>query len=125
MIVTPHARKVTVAALIAATVFGAPISGAAFAAASASTRSPAVTYAFRTLDNANGRSFNQLLGINNHGKIAGYYGSGAQGHPNKGYLLAPPYGQSNYRAEDVPNAAQTQVTGLNSTGVIGRVLRHD
>jgi hypothetical protein len=108
----------TVAALVAATVFGAPVSEAAFAgSASASARTPAVTYAFRTLDNANGRSFNQLLGINNHGKIAGYYGSGAQGHPNKGYLLAPPYGQSNYRAEDVPNAAQTQVTGLNTTNV--------
>jgi hypothetical protein len=120
MIVTPRARKMTVAALLAATVFGAPVSGTALAAssgASARTRAPAVTYAFRTLDNANGRSFNQLLGINNHGKIAGYYGSGARGHPNKGYLLAPPYGQSNYRAEDVPNAAQTQVTGLNSTGV--------
>lgn len=112
----PHARKVTVAAFIAATVFGAPISGAAFAAR-AGTRSPAVTYTFRTLDNAKCRSFNQLLGINDHGKIAGCYGSGAQGHPNKGYLLAPPYGPSNYRAEDVPNAPQTQVSGL-STGVI-------
>ena len=86
MIVTPHACRMTVAALTAATVFGAP--GAAFAAsASASARTPAVIYAFRTLDNANGLSFNQLLGINNHGKIAAYYGSGAQGHPNKGYLL--------------------------------------
>ena len=32
-------------------------------------------------------TFNQLLGINNEGTIAGYFGSGAQGHANKGYTL--------------------------------------
>ena len=36
-------------------------------------------------------TFNQLLGINSHNVIAGYFGSGADpAHPNKGYLLDPP-----------------------------------
>jgi hypothetical protein len=119
MIVTPRFRKITVIsaglAVVVAPVL-VPLAGAAVPAA-ASTGTPTVTYTFRTLDNTKGRGFNQLLGINRHGKIAGYFGSGAQGHPNKGYLLSPPYGQANYRAENVPGSAQTQVTGLNGTGV--------
>ncbi len=95
-------------------------------AASASTLSPASTaspassattggYSFRTLDNANDVTFNQLLGINDFGVIAGYFGSGAQGHPNKGYLLEPNHAQ--YINENFPGSVQTQVTGLNNTGV--------
>jgi hypothetical protein len=61
-------------------------------------------------------TFNQLLGINNAGVIAGYFGSGAAGHPNKGYKLFPPYGQGNYANENFPGSVQTQVTGLNDKG---------
>jgi Cu/Zn superoxide dismutase len=71
------------------------------------------SYGFRTLDNTADVTFNQLLGINDNGLIAGYFGSGAQGHPNKGYLL----GQGSYTNENVPNSVQTQVTGLNDNGV--------
>jgi hypothetical protein len=60
-------------------------------------------------------TFNQLLGVNDEGLIAGYFGSGAAGHPNKGYLLAPRAGA--YINENFPHSAQTQVTGLNNTGV--------
>ncbi|MGH3190981.1 MAG: hypothetical protein ACRDPY_03540 [Streptosporangiaceae bacterium] len=75
-------------------------------------------YSFRTLDNANDPTFNQLLGINDEGVIAGYFGSGAQGHPNKGYLLLPPfYSQHSYTGENFPGSVQTQVTGLNNRGV--------
>ena len=62
-------------------------------------------------------TFNQLLGINNEFVIAGYFGSGAAGHPNKGYLLLPPYAQNNYINENFPGSTQTQVTGLNDRGV--------
>ena len=58
-----------------------------------------------------------MLGINQHGVIAGYFGSGAMGHPNQGYLLTAPYGQGNYRSENWPESVQTQVTGLNDRGV--------
>jgi hypothetical protein len=71
---------------------------------------------FTTLDDQADPTFNQLLGINNSGEIAGYFGSGAAGHPNKGYTLAPPYGQSNYTNENFPGSAQTQVTALNNLG---------
>ena len=74
-------------------------------------------YSFRTVDNANDRTFNELLGINNTGRIAGFYGSGAPGHPSKGYLLSKPYGQSDYHPVHYPGSAQTEVTGLNDTGV--------
>jgi YD repeat-containing protein len=75
-------------------------------------------YSFTTLDNANDLTFNQLLGINDEGVIAGYFGSGAQGHPNKGYLLLPPfYSQHSYINENFPGSVQTQVTGLNNRGV--------
>jgi Cu/Zn superoxide dismutase len=70
-------------------------------------------YGFRTVDNAADLTFNQLLGINNEGVIAGYFGSGAQGHPNMGYLLTP----AGYQPENVPSSVQTQVTGLNDSGV--------
>jgi hypothetical protein len=93
-------------------------------AASASTlststlsASTAASYRFETLDNQHDVTFNQLLGINNEGVIAGYFGSGAAGHPNKGYQLLPPYGQGNYVNENFTGSVQTQVTGLNNRGV--------
>ena len=88
-------------------------------AANAAQAGPAAqtSYRFETLDNHHDVTFNQLLGINNEGLIAGYFGSGAAGHPNKGYLLHPPYGQRNYTNENFPHSVQTQVTGLNDNGV--------
>ena len=67
------------------------------------------------MDNARDLTFNQLLGVNNEGVIAGYFGSGAQGHPNKGYLLLPC--GPRYQNENFPGSVQTQVTGLNDDGV--------
>ena len=90
---------------------------AAVPAIAATANSPAATYTFRKLDNAHDPTFNQLLGINNHRKIAGYYGSGAHGHPNRGYLVSPPYGQANYHPVRFPGSAQTEATGVNDNGV--------
>jgi hypothetical protein len=70
-----------------------------------------------TLNNQADLTFNQLLGINDEGTIAGYFGSGAAGHPNKGYTLTPPYGQGNYTNENFLGSVQTQVTGINNEGV--------
>jgi len=75
-----------------------------------------MSYTFKTLDDHADPTFNQLLGINDHGKIAGYFGSGASGHPNKGYTLSPPYGQNNYHNENFPGSVQTQVTAINNLG---------
>src|ERR1035441_1522440 len=74
-------------------------------------------WAFSTLNNRNDTTFNQLLGINNRGQIAGYFGSGAAGHPNKGYLLNLTHDASFFANENVPTAIQTQVIGVNDTGV--------
>ncbi len=72
-------------------------------------------YAFQTIDNPGDPTFNQLLGINNSGTIAGYFGSGAAGHPNQGYRVSSPY--SSFTSENFPGSAQTQVIGINNRGV--------
>ena len=84
-------------------------------AAARTTGVPAahISYAFRTLDDNADLTFNQLLGINDDGLIAGYFGSGAQGHPNMGYRLDG----ASYTSENFPGSVQTQVTGLNDNGV--------
>ena len=46
--------------------------------------------------------------------IAGYFGSGGMGHPNKGYTTVPPY--TSFTNENFPASVQTQVTGLNNVG---------
>lgn len=71
---------------------------------------------FRTLDDRRDLTFNQLLGINNSGVICGYFGSGAAGHPNKGYTLRAPFAQNNYRNENFPGSIQTQVTAIDNIG---------
>ena len=84
----------------------------------ASTTSPGKgTYSFTTLDNPADLTFNQLLGFNNDGIIAGYFGSGAAGHPNKGYVLVRTRAGFKIMNENFPGATQTQVTGLNDRGV--------
>ena len=86
-------------------------------AAGGAPTAAAQSYTFQTLNNTNDLTFNQLLGINNSGTIAGYFGSGLAGFPNKGYTLIPPFGQGNYTNENFPTSVQTQVTGLNNAGV--------
>jgi hypothetical protein len=110
----------TVAAVAGSLVLAGPAwaSGAQAGARQAATghQAAAASYTFTTLDDAADPAFNQLLAINSHNVIAGYFGSGAAGHPNKGYLLNPPYGQADYVNENFPGSAQTQVTGLNNLG---------
>jgi hypothetical protein len=91
---------------------GTLATAAAFAVAGPANAS--TSYSFQTLNNNSDLTFNQLLGINNDGVIAGYFGSGAQGHPNKGYELWTP---GTYKSENYPGSVQTQVTGLNDEGV--------
>jgi probable HAF family extracellular repeat protein len=69
---------------------------------------------FKTINDQKDPTFNQLLGINDQGKIAGYFGSGAQGHANMGYTLTPAYGPNSFHNENFPGSVQTQVTGLNN-----------
>jgi hypothetical protein len=97
-------------------VFSLALSAALAPAARAEPRVPAA-FSFRTIDNGRDPSFNQLLGINNGGRIAGFFGSGLRGHPNKGYLVGRPYGPGSFKAVNFPGSAQTAVTGINDKGV--------
>jgi hypothetical protein len=73
------------------------------------------SYTFRTINDPADPTFNQLLGINNDGVVAGYFGSGAQGHPNMGFRVGS--GSSSFVAENVPGSVQTQVTAIDNQGV--------
>ena len=75
-----------------------------------------IAYRFQNIVNNNDVTFNQELGINSAGTVAGYFGSGMAGHPNKGYTVVSPYGQANFTNENFPGSVQTQVTGLNNIG---------
>jgi hypothetical protein len=93
----------------------------------------AKNYSFETFDDPvdisfaatqNIPTFTNLLGINNEGLIAGFYGSGNPGDPNQGFLLTP---TGTFTPEDFPPTSQnpvtgnevlqTQMTGLNDNGV--------
>jgi hypothetical protein len=108
-------RRLGLAAVASGALALALAGPASASTASASTQSTG--YHFQTLNDTRDLTFNQLLGINNEGAIAGYFGSGAKGHPNKGYELFLPDGQGNYYNENFPGSKQTQVTGLNDLGV--------
>lgn len=88
---------------------------AALALAWGSQPAHAVAYTFQDIINTNDATFNQELGINSTGEIAGYFGSGMAGHPNKGYTTTPPY--TSFTNENFPSSVQTQVTGINNAGV--------
>jgi hypothetical protein len=89
--------------------------GADAAMAAPTTAAAPAGFGFRTVDDAQDPTFNQLLGVNDEGVIAGYFGSGASGHPNKGYTVH--HGARKFVDENFPGSAQTQVTGLNNKGV--------
>ena len=73
-------------------------------------------YTFKTVDDPGDRTFNQLLGINDRGIIAAYFGSGAAGHPNKGFRVAE-QAITGFANENFPRAVQTQVIGINESDV--------
>jgi hypothetical protein len=74
-------------------------------------------YTFTTLGDPKDPTFNQLLGINDFGEIAGYFGSGspATTHPNKGFTVAP-YSGNLFTNENFTASQQTQVTAINDWG---------
>lgn len=72
------------------------------------------TYSFQTINNPGDPNFNQLLGINNEGTIAGYFGDGMGIVPNNGYTWTKSGG---FVAENFPGSAQTQVVAINNVGI--------
>ena len=119
-IITNRSRSIWPARLgmaITAVTLGVSASAAPALAANGPTIPDASgNYSFAKLNNPADPTFNQVLGINGSGLIAGYYGSGMAGHPNKGYVI-PNDGHGSYQTENFPGAAQTQVIGLNNGGV--------
>jgi hypothetical protein len=110
-------RKFALAAGTATALTGlAAVATLALSAPAGAAVSTSGGYHFTTIDNKKDLTFNQLLGINAAGVIAGYFGSGMPGHPNKGYTVKMPYHQSDFKSSNFPHSAQTQVTGINDIG---------
>jgi hypothetical protein len=77
-----------------------------------------VQYKFTTVDDEHDTTFNRVLGENNEGRVVGYYGSGSPSHPNRGFVVRPPYQQNNFKDEDFPQAVDTQITSVNNKRTI-------
>mgnify|MGYP001032313757 FL=1 len=108
------ATTATTGAALAAVLLAGPALASPTGPAAAT--SPTGAYTFRTLNDQHDPTFNQLLGINRSGVIAGYFGSGAAGHLNQGYTMVQRHGQPVFRSETFPGSVQTQVTALNDRG---------
>jgi probable HAF family extracellular repeat protein len=83
------------------------------AARSVARQAPSTTYTFKTADYL-GDTFTVLTAINDHGVIAGYHGDGTT-TPSQGFILTLPL-PGTFATENYPNAAQTQVNGINDNG---------
>jgi probable HAF family extracellular repeat protein len=104
------------ASLVSSAALFVLISAAAGSAALSGPSKAFGLYVFESVANPADPTFDQLLGISNHGLIAGYYGSGADAqHPNKGFLVALGKAAS-FTNEDYPGAVQTQVVAITNTG---------
>ncbi|HLI64186.1 MAG TPA: hypothetical protein VKV05_12365 [Terriglobales bacterium] len=70
----------------------------------------AQNYTFMTINNPGdpNNPFTQLLGINNHGVIAGYHNF----YQNQGFTLTLP---EQFTTENYPNSMMTQVIGINNS----------
>ena len=91
---------------------------AAQAPAVAATPPPADGYQFVQLGSHKDRTYNSLTGINNHGRIAGSYGSGIGSHTaSKGYTINAPYAQGDIKVENFPHSTLSVVEGLNDNNV--------
>ena len=73
----------------------------------------ATAYSFKTLDNPDDPAFNELLAINNLGKVGGYYGNGSKKNPSVGYIVRD-FGNSHYRTKHYPGAIDTVVTAVDN-----------
>ncbi len=115
----PYLVSLLGAFAIAASVAGTPALTAA-ARTSAIPQAAATAYTFQHIASPHDPTFTQLLGINGHGAIAGYYGAGqilgGILHPNQGFTLTLP---SSYTAENFPQSMQTQVIAIDNQGNSG------
>jgi hypothetical protein len=77
-----------------------------------------IRFKFKTMDDPYYTSFNRLTGINNDHRITGYEGLGTKHDPSEGYKVYPPYGGSNYRKVEYPDARDTVATSLSNRRTI-------
>jgi hypothetical protein len=120
-------RSVALVSLVTAGALACSLAAPGLAGAAATGRTPGVIVrpafaSFKhviTIDDDHGATYNILTGINREYRIAGFYGIGNDpGHPSKGYVVKPPYVQRDYKPENYPGSAQTQVLGISNNGYL-------
>lgn len=114
------AKKPNLAPAACSALFGAAIALAMPAAAVEQESPIGFRPSFFKLDNKGDANFNQLLGINDHEIIVGYFGDGSV-VPNNGYVLVP---NTHYSPENFAGTppkglkiTQTQAIGINNNEV--------
>jgi hypothetical protein len=70
-----------------------------------------VNYKFMKIDDNNGPNDTDLLGISDDGTLVGFFNPG--GFDDQGFKLEPPFGQNDFKTEDVLGAASTEVTAID------------
>jgi hypothetical protein len=81
-----------------------------------------VNYNFTKIDDNNGKNYTELLGISNDGRIAGYV-QPTNSENQHGFKLEPPYGQNDFKNEDVSGALRTEVTSIDQNHDLGGFWR--
>jgi hypothetical protein len=98
--------------------FGPAMPAGALSGAQRARPANASSWKFSTLDNPNNLGFNELLGINNVGKICGFDGIiGSKKTPARSYCIEK-YGKASFRNFNYPGALDTVITSANSAKAI-------
>lgn len=74
-------------------------------------------FTYQTINDPNDPT-TEILGINNLGKIIGFYGDGTSSDPANGIVVHAPYQSRNFFKEDYPGAADTWMTSLNNNKML-------
>ncbi|HEV3090578.1 MAG TPA: hypothetical protein VGX91_03940 [Candidatus Cybelea sp.] len=93
-----------------------PASGSVVPSATqrAHSQSGSQKYDFTTLDDPQTSTYTKVLGMNNEGKLVGYYGS----NPSIGFYATPPYGPNNFHEVVYPSSADTIVSAVNDKAYV-------
>ena len=74
-------------------------------------------FTYQTINDPNDPT-TEILGINNLGKIVGYYGDGTASNPEIGFDAVSPYAAKNFHKQTYPQSINTEITAVNNTRAI-------
>jgi len=95
-------------------------SGAISGAAAGAPADPPLQsgFTFTTLDDPHSTTFTRLLGLNDVGKLCGYFGSGVPSDPSTGFVVYSGFQAQSFKNEKYPGAGDTVVTSVSNAKTI-------